>query len=57
MLLAGAWAAGFAVAVAALLPAIGTAGVRVSRAFVLGEVSALAAIVVFAVRRHTVSTR
>jgi O-antigen/teichoic acid export membrane protein len=57
MLLAGAWAAGFAVAVAALLPAIGTAGVRVSRAFVLGEVTALAAIVVFAVRRRAVPTR
>jgi O-antigen/teichoic acid export membrane protein len=39
--LAIAWFAGFAVAILALLPAIGTADVRVARAFVVGEVAAL----------------
>ena len=44
--LAVAWLLGFAVAVAALLPAIGSADVRVARAFVAGEGSALLAILV-----------
>jgi len=52
MLLAGAWAAGFAVAVAALLPTFGEAGARVSGAFVFGEAAALAAIVLIALRRR-----
>jgi O-antigen/teichoic acid export membrane protein len=46
--LAVAWCVGFAVAVVAMLPAIGTADVRVARAFVAGEVAALGAIMVSA---------
>jgi O-antigen/teichoic acid export membrane protein len=51
LLLAAAWLAGFAVAAVALLPAVGPADVRVARAFVLGEVAALGAIVWAAVGR------
>lgn len=42
--LAVAWFGGFATAILALLPAIGTADVRVARAFVVGEVVALVGI-------------
>ncbi|OFW55174.1 MAG: hypothetical protein A2V75_04515 [Actinobacteria bacterium RBG_16_70_17] len=52
MLLAGAWAAGFAVAVAGLAPIVEEADARVSWAFVLGEAAALAAIVLIALRRR-----
>lgn len=51
LMLAAAWLVGFAVAVAALLPDLGAADVRVARAFVLGEAAALVAIVVSAVGR------
>jgi len=43
--LAAAWGIGFAVAIVAMVPAIGAADVRVARAFVAGEVAALLAIV------------
>jgi O-antigen/teichoic acid export membrane protein len=52
MWLAAAWAVGFAVAVAALLPSFESAGVRVCQSFVLGEAAALAAILAFALRRQ-----
>jgi len=51
MLLAAAWVVGFAVAVASLIPSFESPGVRVSQSFVLGEAAALAAILVFALRR------
>jgi len=44
--LAAAWVAGFAVAILAMIPAIGSADIRVARAFVAGEAAALVAIVV-----------
>ena len=52
MLLAGAWAGGFAVAVAALALGIGEPGVRVCWAFLAGEAAALATIVLLALRRR-----
>jgi O-antigen/teichoic acid export membrane protein len=45
LLLAAAWLAGFVVAAVALVPAAGSADIRVARAFVFGEVAALSAIV------------
>lgn len=57
MLLAIAWVIGFAVAIGALIPAIGDPGVRVSVAFVAGETGALVAIVAAATgRRRTTSS-
>ena len=44
--LAAAWVAGFAVAILAMIPAIGSADIRVARAFVAGEAAALVVIVV-----------
>ncbi len=52
MRLAAAWALGFAVAVAALIPSFESPGVRVCQSFVLGEAAALAAILGFALRRE-----
>jgi hypothetical protein len=52
MLLAVAWALGFAVAIVALIPSIGSPGLRVSVAFVAGETGALIAICVAAVGRR-----
>ena len=43
--LAAAWGIGFVVAIAAVIPVVGTADVRVARAFVIGEAAALLAIV------------
>jgi O-antigen/teichoic acid export membrane protein len=51
MLLAAAWAAGFAAAVAALVPPLGSAGVRVSLSFTVGEMAALAATVAASLSR------
>lgn len=51
LLLAAAWLIGFVVAAAALLPDVGPTDVRVARAFVLGEVAALVAIVWAAIGR------
>jgi hypothetical protein len=52
MRLAAAWALGFVVAVAALIPSFESPGVRVCQSFVLGEAAALAAILGFALRRE-----
>lgn len=51
LVLAAAWGIGFAVAIAAVIPAVGGGDLRVARAFVLGESAALVAIVVTAVGR------
>jgi O-antigen/teichoic acid export membrane protein len=50
LLLAAAWALGFAVAVGALFLPLGETGTRVSWAFVLGEAAALAAVLGAALR-------
>ncbi len=52
MLLAASWVLAFAVAVAVLFLPMGEAGTLVCWSFVLGEVAALAAILVFALRRQ-----
>ena len=57
MLLAAAWALGFAVAVGALFLPLGEAGTRVSWAFLLGEIAALAAVLGAAVRLPRAAAR